>query len=157
MTLGDWEQSRNTKQVWGNILRSLCLISSREGILHEGSAPEPFSCGTRRKALSYSHVVPLPAPSETLPGHLARACILPAPPLRSPSLPLPIHLSLNPHPLLAPALPSKSLSLESFSEGNNEPDAFPVFFFVVFQPWVSPEDRRPFVLCGVPLQKEACV
>lgn len=24
------------------------------------------------------------------------------------------------------------------------------------QPWVSPEDREPFVLHGVPLQKGAC-
>lgn len=52
VTLGDWEQSRNTKQPWcssGNILHPLCLISSREGILHEDSAPEPFSLWHKEK------------------------------------------------------------------------------------------------------------
>lgn len=58
-------------------------------------------------------------------------------------------------PLIAQNLPLKSLRLESFSEGNNEPDAFPVSLFVL-HPWVSPEDREPFVLHGVPLQKGAC-
>lgn len=33
-------------------------------------------------------------------------------------------------PFVAQSLPLKSLTLESFSKGNNEPDAFPVSLFV---------------------------
>lgn len=69
-------------------------------------------------------------------------------------LPLPMNLSLNPHPPLS----SQRLPLESwraFQRGiMNQTLSRCLSLFL--QPWVSPEDRESFVLHGVPLQKGAC-
>lgn len=68
-------------------------------------------------------------------------------------LPLPMNLSLNPHPPHSQRLPLKSW--RGFQRGiMNQTLSRCLSLFL--QSWISPEDRESFVLHGVSLQKGAC-